>query len=82
MFRSEEWQHVKDMANTSLVNAQARALQHVVIAPPQMSLDSGHHVLQCGAVCCSVVQCVAVWYSVVQCGLVQYAAVCCSGAVY
>jgi len=30
-------------------------------------------VLQCGAVCCSVVQCVAVWCSVLQCG-----AVCCN----
>jgi len=30
-------------------------------------------VLQCGAVCCSVVQCVAVWCGVLQCG-----AACCS----
>ena len=27
--------------------------------------------LQCGAVCCSVVQCGAVWCSVVQCGAVK-----------
>jgi len=30
-------------------------------------------VLQCGALCCSVVHCVAVWCTVLQCG-----AVCCS----
>ena len=40
-------------------------------------------VVQCGAVCCSVVQCVAVWCSVLQCvavccSVLQCAAVCCS----
>ena len=34
-------------------------------------------VVQCGAVWCSVVQCVAVWYSVVQCGAVWCSVVQC-----
>jgi len=36
-------------------------------------------VLQCDAVCCSVMQCVAVWYSVLQCFAVccRYVAACC-----